>query len=43
MVSNSSFDPAFPEEKIAIEYEGIVSRKSRHTTIKAQIIKSLRR
>ena len=28
------FDYAFPELKIAIEYEGIVSAKSRHTTMK---------
>lgn len=27
------FDVAFPEHKIAIEYEGLVSEKSRHTTI----------
>jgi hypothetical protein len=27
------FDIAFPEQKIAIEYEGIISKKSRHTSI----------
>ena len=27
------FDVAFPEHKVAIEYEGLVSEKSRHTTI----------
>jgi hypothetical protein len=27
------FDFAFPEKKIAIEYEGLISEKSRHTTI----------
>lgn len=27
------FDIAFPERKIAIEYEGINSKKSRHTTL----------
>lgn len=28
------FDWAIPELKIAIEYEGLISKKSRHTTIK---------
>ena len=28
------FDFAIPDKKIAIEYEGLISRKSRHTTIK---------
>lgn len=28
------FDIAIPEEKIAIEYEGLMSSKSRHTSIK---------
>lgn len=28
------FDWAFPEQKIAVEYEGIVTSKSRHTTLK---------
>jgi hypothetical protein len=28
------FDWAFPAVKIAIEYEGLMSKKSRHTTIK---------
>lgn len=28
------FDWAIPERKIAIEYEGLMSAKSRHTTIK---------
>lgn len=27
------FDVAFPEHKLALEYEGLVSEKSRHTTI----------
>ena len=27
------FDWAYPDHKIAIEYEGLMSRKSRHTTI----------
>jgi hypothetical protein len=27
------FDWAFPDEKIAIEYEGIFSKKSRHTGV----------
>lgn len=27
------FDIAFPEQKLAIEYEGINSKKSRHTTL----------
>jgi len=27
------FDMAFPEHKIAVEYEGLVSSKSRHTTL----------
>ncbi len=28
------FDWAFPEHWLAIEYEGLISNKSRHTTIK---------
>lgn len=28
------FDWAFPEKMIAIEYEGLMSEKSRHTTVK---------
>lgn len=28
------FDMAIPEYKIAVEYEGVVAKKSRHTTIK---------